>query len=171
MSLDTSALLNFLDRLDKELAKKITLVAVGGTAMTLLNLKSSTIDIDFTIPSNDRPAYDKAEQSIQHGLKIDVCEDGYVFCQGLPSDYLEKSSNIKEYDHIVLKALNPIDIVVTKIGRLNERDVQDIEWCIKGCNLSKKQILDRARDIEYAGDEELYKYNLNWVLNNFFNNI
>ena len=170
MPLDRSALLDFLNILDEELLKRITLVAVGGTAMTLLDLKSSTIDIDFTIPSNDIYAYKKAEQNIQHGLKIDIWEDGYVFSQSLPSDYLEKSIEIKTFEHIVLKALHPVDIVVTKIGRLNDRDVQDIESCIKRFNLSKKQIEERAANIEYAGDYELYKYNLNFVLKKFFNN-
>ncbi len=53
MSLDKSILLDFLTVLDDEVSKRITRVAVGGTAMTLLDLKSSTIDVDFTIPSKD----------------------------------------------------------------------------------------------------------------------
>jgi hypothetical protein len=170
MPLNKTALLDFLELLDEELLEDINLVAVGGTAMTLLDLKSSTIDVDFTIPSTDMSAYKKAEQNLQHGIKIDIWKDGYVFSQGLPSDYLEKSIEIKSFKHIVLKALHPVDIVVTKIGRLNEKDIQDIESCIKGFNLSKKQIEDRAAAIEYAGDEELYNYNLNFILKKFFNN-
>ena len=42
--------MDFLEELDKELERKITVVAVGGTAMTLHNTKASTIDVDFTIP-------------------------------------------------------------------------------------------------------------------------
>jgi pantothenate kinase len=52
MSLDKNVLLNFLKALDDEIDRKITLVAVGGTAMTLLDLKPSTVDIDFTISNN-----------------------------------------------------------------------------------------------------------------------
>jgi hypothetical protein len=48
-----SDLIKWLKGIDKKLEKKITLVAVGGTAMTLLNLKPSTIDIDFCISSKD----------------------------------------------------------------------------------------------------------------------
>ena len=40
-------LLPYLEDMDRFLKKKVTLVAVGGTAMTLLNLKDSTKDIDF----------------------------------------------------------------------------------------------------------------------------
>ena len=50
MSLDNTKLLDFLEEIDRELSRKIVIVAVGGTAMTLVNAKPSTIDIDFTIP-------------------------------------------------------------------------------------------------------------------------
>lgn len=170
MPLDKSVLLDFLNILNEELDKRITLVAVGGTAMTLLDLKSSTRDIDFTIPSTDRDEYEKAMLNVQHGLKIDIYEDGWVFSQGLPSDYLERSIKIKEFDNIILLALHPIDIVVTKIGRLDDRDMQDIERCIKGFNLSKSEILERAADTDYVGDIEVYNYNLNFVIKQFFNN-
>ena len=108
--------------------------------------------------------------NVQHGLKIDIYEDGWVFSQGLPSDYLERSIKIKEFDNIILLALHPIDIVVTKIGRLDDRDMQDIERCIKGFNLSKSEILERAADTDYVGDIEVYNYNLNFVIKQFFNN-
>ena len=59
MSLDNTRLLDFLGEIDRELSRKIckymvmdkqvVIVAVGGTAMTLVNAKPSTIDIDFTI--------------------------------------------------------------------------------------------------------------------------
>jgi len=47
MPFDKSTVFGFLQEVDKELKRKITLVAAGGTAMTLLDVKSSTIDIDF----------------------------------------------------------------------------------------------------------------------------
>jgi hypothetical protein len=99
--------------------------------MTLLDLKPSTVDIDLTIPNEYKTAFDKALANVPHGFKIDTWTDGFVFSQILPEDYLEKSIEIAKFKHIVLKALHPIDIVVTKIGRLDDRDVQDIEACIK----------------------------------------
>ena len=121
MPCDKKALLEFLEILNGDLTKKITLVAVGGTAMTLLDLKPSTIDIDFTIPSNDLPEFERALKGNPPGFKIDRWADGYVFCQSLPNDYLDKSIKIKKYSHIQLKALQLVDIVVTKIGRLKPK--------------------------------------------------
>ncbi len=42
------------------------------------------------------------------------------------------------------KAINPIDIVATKIGRLDQRTIQDIEVCIEEFKLSKTQVKERA---------------------------
>ncbi|WNZ28666.1 MAG: hypothetical protein IAX21_08395 [Candidatus Bathyarchaeota archaeon] len=168
MPLDKTSLFDFLEVLDKELEKKITLVAVGGTAMTLLDLKSSTIDIDFTIPSENRDEYEKAVSNIPHGLKIDVWDDGIIFSQILPSDYLQKSVKIKEYENIKLLALNPVDIIVTKIGRSNDRDLQDIQLCITKTNLSREEIITRGKLTEYVGNRENYDNNLNIIIGRFF---
>ena len=167
---DKSALLEFLEVLNSDLTKKITLVAVGGTAMTLLDLKSSTIDIDFTIPSSDLPEFERALKGNPPGFKIDRWTDGYVFCQSLPSDYLDKSIKIKEYSHIQLKALQPVDIVVTKIGRLNQRDIQDIETCIREFKITKDEIITRATLVSttYVPREKDYQYHLNCVIKKFF---
>jgi ABC-type phosphate transport system auxiliary subunit len=170
MPCDKSLLLEFLEVLNGDLTKKVTLVAVGGTAMTLLDLKPSTIDIDFTIPSSDLPEFERALKNNPPGFKVDRWADGHVFCQSLPSDYLDKSIKIKEYSHILLKALNPVDIVVTKIGRLNQRDIQDIEKCIREFKITKDEITARAALVSptYVPREEDYLYHLNWVIKKFY---
>ena len=170
MPCDKKALLDFLEVLNGDLTKKVTLVAVGGTAMTLLDLKPSTIDIDFTIPSSDLPEFERALKGNPPGFKIDRWADGYVFCQSLPSDYLDKSIKIKEYSHIQLKALQPVDIIVTKIGRLNQRDIQDIETCIREFKISKDEIITRAAFVSptYVPREKDYQYHLEWVIKKFF---
>ena len=168
MPLDKRALLDFLEEIGKKLERQVTLVAVGGTALTLLDAKPSTIDIDFTIPCDDYDVFRKTLSSIPHGFKVDYWKDGMVFSQGLPSDYLERSIAIRKMKRIQLRALNPVDIVVTKIGRLDARDKQDIETCIKKFKLTRNEISRRAKTVAYVGREENYKINLNHVLNNFF---
>jgi hypothetical protein len=168
MPLDKSALLNFLKEVDKELEVPITLVAVGGTALTLLDAKASTMDVDFTIPSNDYAIFKETLGRISHGFKVDCWEDGAVFSQILPNDYLVRSISVKKTKHICLRALNPVDIVVTKIGRLDTRDIQDIETAIRKFKLRKSQIVKRAKHVEYVGRDENYETNLNYVLGNLF---
>lgn len=84
MPLDKTKLLQFLEIVDKELNRRITLVAAGGTVMALLDLKPSTIDIDFTAPRDDVREFNKTLKSIPHGFKIDCWEDGTVFSRQPP---------------------------------------------------------------------------------------
>lgn len=168
MPLDKSELLDFLQEVDKELGRAITLVAVGGTALTLLDAKTSTIDVDLTIPGNDYRVFKKTLNSMSHGFQVDCWRDGMVFSQILPDDYLKRSIAIKKMKRIHLRALHPADIVVTKIGRLDPRDKQDIKTCIKKFKLTKNQIAKRAKQVEYVGREENYEINLKYVLENLF---
>jgi hypothetical protein len=144
MSCDKPALLEFLEVINEDFTRRITLVSAGGTAMTLLDLKSSTIDIDFTIPAADRVEFKQVLKNNPPGYRVDRWTDGQIYCQKLPKDYLEKSIRIKEFSRILLRALHPLDIVVTKIGRLNQRDIQDIEACIREFKISKAEIKARA---------------------------
>jgi hypothetical protein len=170
MPCEKSSLFDFLSVLNEDLTKKITLVAAGGTAMTMLDLKPSTIDIDFTIPGCDSAEFEQALKNNPPGYKVDRWTDGRIFCQILPSDYLKKSIEIKEFSHISLRALRPVDIIVTKIGRLNARDMQDIEVCIKKANVTEAEIKERAMLVvdTYVGREEDYLYHLSLVLDKFF---
>lgn len=101
----------------------------------------------------------------KHGYRIDCFSDGDIFGVTLPDDYLKKSVPVKKFDRINLRALSPIDIVVTKIERLNPRDKQDIQACINRFRLSKEEIMTRAGQVELAGSEQHYKANLSLVLN------
>lgn len=61
---------------DALLGRRITLVAAGGTALTLLDIKPSTIDIDFTGPAADIDDFSRIERLVPHGFKIDKYKDG-----------------------------------------------------------------------------------------------
>ena len=169
MSLSKRQLLDFLAELDRELDHELTVVAAGGTAMTLYNFKPSTIDVDFTIPAEYLSEFHKVLDLTPHGFKVDTWSDGMVFSQDLPGDYLEKSKPVRtKMKNIRLRVLDPLDIIVTKIGRLNEKDKEDIMTCIRKSHITKTQIINRAKQVVYTGREENYKINLNHVTKKFF---
>ena len=169
MSLDNTKLLDFLVEVDKELSRRIVVVAVGGTAMTLMKVKPSTIDVDFTIPGEFYDEFTKAKKIVNPGFKVDLFHDGAVFITMLPEDYLKKSKPIRtRLKNIQLRALDPVDIVITKIVRLDERDKQDIESCIKKFKIKKGQITKRAREISYVSNVKVFKGNLEIMLKKFF---
>lgn len=169
MGIERTGLLGLLEAVDKELKRPITPIAAGGTAMTLLGLKTSTIDIDFDISTDNIREFREALKAIPHGFRIDIFTNGMIFSQQLPDDYAEKSIPIEtKLKNIQLRALHPVDIVVSKIGRLNERDIQDIESCIKKYKLTSSQVKERAEKVEYVGREEFYADNLKHALKLFF---
>jgi hypothetical protein len=162
-------LLQLISEIDSHLTKEISVYAVGGTAMTLLNLKASTKDIDFNLKHEDLEEFKKALAKTIHGYRIDIYADGSIFTQQLPQDYEARAIKIEtKLKNIKLYSIHPLDIVITKIGRLNERDWEDIQDCIKKYGLNKKQIEKRGKQVIYAGNEEVYKYNLEDTLKKIF---
>jgi hypothetical protein len=166
--IDKSRLLDFLREIDREMPSHITLVAAGGTALTLRDVKLSTRDVDFTGPREDIALFDRVQKSIPHGWKIDTWADGWVFDQRLPPDYLAKSKSMKRFKNIELRALDPLDIVVTKIGRLEARDFEDIEECIHRFKLTKSDVKKRASQLEHLSNVDDFEYHLSLVLQRFF---
>ena len=169
MSLDNTKLLDFLGEIDKELPRKIVIVAVGCTAMALVDTKPSTIDVDFAIPGGDYDEFERAKKIVQPGFRVDVFRDGAVFVTILPDDYLQKNkpiaTNLKNID---LRALDPVDIIITKIAGLDKRDEQDIRSCIDNFQITREQIEQRAKNVSYAGSDEVIMDNLKTVLVAFF---
>ena len=169
MQIKKDKLISFLKEIDNELGSEIKLIAVGGTAMTLLGLKRSTIDVDFDLSEGDSRVLKRTLEIVPHGFRVDIFTNGLIFSQQLPDNYLDKAIPIKvDFMSIKLYVLNPIDIVVTKIGRLDDRDMQDIEACITRCKLEKEKIIERANQVEYIGNEKNYKINLKVVIKRFF---
>lgn len=107
--------------------------------------------------------------TLPHGYRIDVYTSGLIFSQQLPDDYVEKRIPVEtSYRNIRLYTLHPLDIVVTKIGRLNDRDIEDIKACIRKQRLTCEQIRLRAMEVEYVGNEKNYEINLKYVLKHMF---
>ncbi len=163
--IDRNELIKWLRSIDKKLHRKITLIAVGGTAMTLLGLKSSTRDVDFCIKSEEKKDFEKA---LDKKFKTDIFTDGYIFSEQLPADYSEKSKEIVKMKNIALKTLHPIDIIITKAARFNARDEEDIEALSK--HVDKYELIKRFNEVlkSYSGKEEDYKYHMNIIMKRFF---
>ena len=163
--IDRNELVKWLRSIDKKLHRKITLIAVGGTAMTLLGLKSSTRDVDFCIKSEEKKDFEKA---LDKKFKTDIFTDGYIFSEQLPADYSEKSKEIVKMKNIALKTLHPIDIIITKAARFNARDEEDIEALSK--HVDKYELIKRFNEVlkSYSGKEEDYKYHMNIIMKRFF---
>ncbi|MCK5283711.1 MAG: hypothetical protein KAK00_09995 [Nanoarchaeota archaeon] len=147
-------LIGWLEDIDKKLENKIILVAVGGTAMTLLGLKPSTRDIDFCMESKDINIFRKLAKNGK--FKVDLFQDGYIFSEQLPDDYLDKSTRLEtNLANIELRTLSLIDIILTKAARYNERDEEDIGTIAKTIKIEKEELIKRFNQMKdtFAGRE------------------
>ena len=155
MEIGTKGLMDFLLEFNRYLPRKMKIFALGGTALTLLGKKASTRDIDFCfITENERKAFTKTLQTIGykldipnklvgHGIAIDVYSDGYIFCVQLPPDYMENANKIKEMSKIDLYVLAPIDLIITKAARFNDRDREDLAVLFENYKIDQKELLHR----------------------------
>lgn len=165
--IDKNQLISRIRKLDRKMKRRITLVAVGGTAMTLLGLKPSTRDVDFCISSDYKEEFEKV---IDKTFRVDLFFDGYIFSEQLPSDYIEKSKEILRLKNITLNTLSPADIVITKSARLNARDEEDIMAIAK--HVKKEELINRFEQVvgTYAGREEDYRMNFEVIVKRYFKN-
>jgi len=165
LMIDRNDLLDWLKKIDRKLKRKIELIAVGGTAMTLLGLKSSTRDVDFCLDSENEKMF---REALDGKFIVDIFTDGYIFSEQLPVDYKNKAKELAVFDNITLKALDPVDIIITKAARLNARDEEDIVALAK--HVDRKDLIERFEEIvvSYAGDAKRFKYHFELILKRYF---
>jgi len=162
-------LLEWLKKIDKKLTRKIIIIAVGGTAMTLLGLKSSTVDVDFCIEGKNIETFRELIKDSK--FKVDLFQDGFIFSEQLPEDHIGISNRVETgMANIDLRTLSLLDIIITKIARYNERDEEDISAVLKKRNINKKELIKRFNQIKetYAGKKEDFEYHFDLVLKRHF---
>lgn len=155
MEIGTKTLEETIIEFDKYLTRKTRIITVGGTALTLLGKKASTRDIDLCFTEERKAASfvqaakkigyraETSNKLIGRGIIIDVYSNGYIFCVQLLEDYSEKAVKIRDFRKIELYALSPIDLLITKAARFNDRDKEDIMTIMHNYQIDEKQFVDR----------------------------
>jgi hypothetical protein len=133
-------LLSRLADWDSFLKKRVRLIACGGTALTLLNIKPSTKDIDFIVPdigehdylvkTLDQLGYKSASgPGLQRGddFVFDLFRGLRVHTTDLLESPLEAQNHIliKEFTYIYLGVLNFYDLLISKLFRGTTADMHD----------------------------------------------
>lgn len=159
-------MLAYLQKIDAEVKGPVTLIAVGGTAMTLLGLKDTTKDVDFC--TETKKDYDTIKKLIEKSgsrIRVDLFREGYIFSVQLPEDYARRARPVKAgFRNVKLKTLHPIDLIISKTDRLNERDIEDIEALIG--EVKKAKLQQRYKQVmnSIPGRRENFEYNAKQVL-------
>lgn len=128
------------------LHRKVHLIACGGTALTLLDIKPSTKDIDLIVPEVSEYNY-LIKVLKQLGYKpvtgsgwwregnfiFELFRGKMVHTTELLESPLETSKHmlVKEFSYIYLGVLNYYDIIITKLFRSYTVDIEDCIALIK----------------------------------------
>lgn len=146
-------LLETLSSWNTFMKKRVHLVACGGTALTLLDVKPSTKDIDLIVPYELEHDYlisvlkDLGYKSASgwgfsrdDGFIFDLFRGNKVHTTELIEPVLDKGNHmlVKEYSYIYLGVLNFYDIIISKLFRATSVDMEDCLMLIK----AKKREID-----------------------------
>jgi hypothetical protein len=155
--LNKETLTDLLGQWNAFLRRKVHLVACGGTALTLMDIKLSTKDVDFLVPVETEYRYliktlkDLGYQQ-QTGAGWHKSGDLFVFdlfagkrihTTDLMASPLEKGNHtlFKEYSHLYIGILNPYNLIASKLFRGTEVDFEDCLMLMK----SRKESIDLKR--------------------------
>jgi hypothetical protein len=143
--------------------RKVHLIACGGTALTLLSIKSSTKDIDFVVP--DEKEYEYLTRTIQQlgyapvtaagwgrageSFVFDLFPGKRIHTTELLESPLEKENHMffKEYSHLYIGILNYDDLLASKLFRGASVDFEDCLALVKA----------KHQEINLASFEKKYR--------------
>lgn len=141
----------------KEKNKSAEIILIGGLAMSFYGSPRYTIDIDGEI-NCDEGLYDELteylrKKKINFNLSENISAWGVV---PLPEGYRKRASVVYRGKGLVIKILEPVDFVFSKLLRGTEEDLRDILDVIKKYNISSNELLEREKLIKYPKDLETF---------------
>jgi len=176
--IDKRGLLDRLGLWNGFLKRKVHLIACGGTALTLLDIKPSTKDVDLIVPVVEECKYlvktlkdlgyksaSGAGWARDDGFIFDIFPGKRIHTTELLESPLNSGNNIpvKEFTHIYLGILNYYDIIISKLFRGTGVDMDDCLMLMR----AKRQDMDMVKLTErfnetasYDISEEKVKKNL-----------
>lgn len=139
--LNKEQLWKILEAWDTYVPGKIHLVACGGTALTIQDIKPSTKDVDFMIPIEkeylmlvktiQKLGYTQATgygwARKERDFIFDLFLGNNVYITELLESPLKKGNHIeiKNFKKILVSALNDYDLIITKMFRGSTVDLED----------------------------------------------
>ncbi len=139
----------------KEKNKRAEIILIGGLAMSFYGCPRYTIDIDGEI-NCDEELYDELTQYLRKKkINFNLSENisGWSMVP-LPEGYRERATTVYQGEGLIIKILEPVDFVFSKLLRGTEEDFQDILEVVKRYNISSEKLLERERFIRYPKDPE-----------------
>jgi len=159
----------------EKIEKKISVYAIGGTAMMLRSIKNSTFDVDLVFDKvNDREDFvftlkklgaKEIDRRLVYGLQKDTpimldfenCRFDLFMEKIITSRFSEKmkkrAGQIHEFGNLIIKAADYHDILIMKSVTSRVKDLDDITSIINKKRINWEIILDEAREQVALGNE------------------
>ena len=181
--IDKDTLLSTLSVWNSLLKRKVHLIACGGTALTLLNIKESTKDVDFLVPKESEYRYlvqllkdlgyrkiSGAGWAADKGFIFDLYPGKKIFMTELLESPLKIGNNIslKEFEYIYVGILNFYDLIISKIFRYSTVDIDDclVLFRAKKTEINIEELKERFFETSsYDVSDEKNKKHLTHFLN------
>jgi len=151
-------LLELIESISKFIEKEIKMYALGGTALTILGIKKSTMDVDINIESNSEYKYickifddlgferNGIHWISQEGLAFDMFYGSNILGTELLPDCIDKSKFIKSFGNIKLYTLPLEDIIISKLARGDSRDFDDIKGILGIEKINLRKLVQRYKE-------------------------
>jgi hypothetical protein len=156
--INAEELFELIESISKFIEKEIKMYALGGTALTILNIKKSTRDVDINIESDAEYQYickifddlgfeKKGIRWIsQEGLAFDMFHGPNIMGTELLPDCISKSKFIKSFGNIKLYTLPLEDIIISKLARGDLRDFDDIKEILSIKKINLRKLIRRYKE-------------------------
>jgi len=148
----------YIDAIEEYLSRtdeNAELLLIGGLAMAAYGLSRHTEDIDAEIRCSDKTYDGLANHLKSKGLVLNMGEDisrwGIV---PLPDGYRDRATALYKEKNLVLKVLDPLDFIFSKLTRGTELDFADIIDVIKKFRIASGDIHKRDKLVVYPKDPE-----------------
>jgi hypothetical protein len=128
----------------------IGLIVIDGVAMELYGLPRGTLDIDAEIrcePSfYERLVRHLSDREIQFNIGEDIDHWGVI---PLPTGYRRRAKTIYREKGVVIKVLDPLDFIASKLRRGIDQDLQDAADIAHRFSLSREKISSDLEKIKF----------------------
>jgi hypothetical protein len=158
-----------------KLSKKISIYAIGGTAMMFRGIKNSTVDVDFVFDKySDREEFrntlkklDAKESDVTkvYGLKkntplmleFEDCRFDLFMNKIITSTFSDamkgRAKQTHEFGNLIIKVADPNDILIMKSVTSRTKDLEDITYIVNKSKINWDVITEEAKEQVKLGNE------------------
>lgn len=171
--INAEELFEFIQSISGFFEEEIEMYALGGTALTILHIKPSTLDIDINIDKMGEYRYTcKIFEQIgfekrgvyrwlsQEGMAFDLFYGSYILSIDLLPDCLHKSKFIRSFGKIKLYTHSIYDIIISKLARGDIRDFDDIKMIFEKEKIDLQMLIRRYKETMEISIVKDYKQKL-----------